>query len=204
MSVADPLPPTRLPVGRGPRRLGEVALESGLVTQEQLPQETTTLYAARFASWQDCDPGLAIRQGGSSRPMPTRIVSPGRKRSRQPQGGFTLVELLVVITILGVLAAIVLFNISSVSANAACQAMKTEAATIQDAADHYYRNTGAYPDSTPSDKASPAAGDAVNVTELKTANLLPQSPPATETFTYNAAPNGTVHGVLAGAACTYN
>lgn len=136
--------------------------------------------------------------------MLTRIVSQARKRSRQSQGGFTLVELLVVITILGVLAAIVLFNISGVSASAACNAMKTDGATIQSAADLYYNNTGAYPDSTGGDKASPAAADVVNITELKTANLLHQSPPATETFTYNASPNGTVHGALAGATCTYN
>ncbi len=135
--------------------------------------------------------------------MLTRIVSQARRRSRQTQGGFTLVELLVVITILGVLAAIVLFNISGVSASAACNAMKTDGATIQSAADLYYNNTSKYPDSV-ADTATPAATDGVNITELKTANLLHQSPPATETFTYLASPNGTVHGVLAGAVCTYN
>ncbi len=136
--------------------------------------------------------------------MLTRIVSQARKRSRHSQGGFTLVELLVVITILGVLAAIVLFNISGVSASAACNAMKTDGATIQSAADLYYNNTGNYPDSV-ADKPAPLAGEGVNITELKTANLLHQSPPGTETFTYNASPNGTVHGTLAGnAGCLYN
>ena len=76
--------------------------------------------------------------------MLTRIASQARNRSRQTQGGFTLVELLVVITILGVLAAIVLFNISGVSANAACNAMKTDGATIQAA--------------QPAMQAAPAAG----------------------------------------------
>ncbi|HKV31351.1 MAG TPA: type II secretion system protein, partial [Candidatus Dormibacteraeota bacterium] len=46
-----------------------------------------------------------------------------RRRSHRHQGGFTLVELLVVIAILGILAAIVLFNISGVNANAACNGM---------------------------------------------------------------------------------
>ena len=136
--------------------------------------------------------------------MLTRIVSQARRRSRQTQGGFTLVELLVVITILGVLAAIVLFNISGVSASAACNAMKTDGATIQSAADLYYNNTGKYP-VTGGDTATPAAASTVNIAELLAANLLHQSPAATEAFTYKASPNGTVQGNLVPAtACVYN
>jgi prepilin-type N-terminal cleavage/methylation domain-containing protein len=138
--------------------------------------------------------------------MMLSILKNARRRSQRAQGGFTLVELLVVIAILGVLAAIVLFNISGVNASAACNGMKTDGATIQGAADIYYNNTGKYPDGAAGgDTATPATGDAVNVNELLTANLLHQAPQATETFTYKASPNGTVHGVLTGnAACTYN
>jgi general secretion pathway protein G len=133
------------------------------------------------------------------------LVRQARKRSQRNQGGFTLVELLVVIAILGVLAAIVLFNISGVSATAACNAMKTDGATIQDAADLYYNNTGKYP-VTGGDTATPAAASSVNIAELTGANLLHQAPPATEAFTYNASPNGTVHGQLVPdvATCRYN
>ena len=129
-----------------------------------------------------------------------------RKRARRGQGGFTLVELLVVIAILGILAAIVLFNISGVNASAACNAMKTDGATVQGAADLYYNNLNVYP-VLPADVAAPANGSGVNVTELLTSNLLHQRPSATETFTYITGANygnGTVHGVLAGAACLYN
>ena len=42
------------------------------------------------------------------------LLKDARRRSQGGQHGFTLVELLVVIAILGVLAAIVLFNISGV------------------------------------------------------------------------------------------
>src|SRR5438105_10159780 len=61
------------------------------------------------------------------------------------QRGFTLVELLVVIAILGIMAAIILFNISGVNANAACKGMKTDGATIQGAADLYWNTYGVYP-----------------------------------------------------------
>src|SRR5437879_13322508 len=72
------------------------------------------------------------------------ILQDARKRSHRHQGGFTLVELLVVIAILGVLAAIVLFNISGVNSSAACNVMKTDGATIQGAADTYWNTYGVY------------------------------------------------------------
>jgi general secretion pathway protein G len=133
------------------------------------------------------------------------LMKRARKRSGRNQGGFTLVELLVVIAILGILAAIVLFNISGVSASAACNAMKTDGSTIQDSADLYYNNTGKYP-VTGGDTATPAGAAGVNIGEITGANLLHQAPPATEAFTYNASPNGTIHGQLVPdvATCRYN
>jgi prepilin-type N-terminal cleavage/methylation domain-containing protein len=140
------------------------------------------------------------------------ILKDARRRSQRGQRGFTLVELLVVIAILGVLAAIVLFNISGVNASAACNGMKTDGATIQAAADLYYNNNGVYPDSV-ADKAVPLSGEGVNINELLTASLLHSAPAPqngnTETFTYKAAPPaGTVTGVLKNSAgttlCTYN
>jgi prepilin-type N-terminal cleavage/methylation domain-containing protein len=139
--------------------------------------------------------------------MVLSLLKDARRRSHRGQGGFTLVELLVVIAILGILAAIVLFNISGVNGNAACNAMKTDGATIQGAADIYYTNTAAYP-VTGGDKAVPLNADGVNVGELITANLLHQGPPATEAFTYVVKAgygSGTVQGNLVPAtACKYN
>ncbi|TMC44889.1 MAG: prepilin-type N-terminal cleavage/methylation domain-containing protein [Chloroflexi bacterium] len=153
------------------------------------------------------------------------ILKDARKRSHRHQGGFTLVELLVVIAILGVLAAIVLFNISGVNANAACNGMRTDGATIQGAADLYWNTYGVYPVGTadvippatlpgPADVITPAAGTTVNQFELLRANLLHSStlnwnnaaPPAgTEQFTYKASPpQGTVHGAITTNACVYN
>ncbi|HEX9095490.1 MAG TPA: prepilin-type N-terminal cleavage/methylation domain-containing protein [Candidatus Dormibacteraeota bacterium] len=151
------------------------------------------------------------------------ILNDARKRSHRHQGGFTLVELLVVIAILGVLAAIVLFNISGVNASAACNGMKTDGATLQGAADLYWNTYGVYPvgQNSPAtipgvnDVATPAAGAYVNEQELLMANLLHSAtngwntaapPPAgTEIFTYKASPpQGTVHGAIQGNACVYN
>jgi len=75
------------------------------------------------------------------------------------QDGFTLVELLVVIAILGALAAIVLFNISGVNANAACNAMKTDGATLQAAADLYWNTYAVYPVGTATPPSLPGASD---------------------------------------------
>ena len=152
------------------------------------------------------------------------LLKDARRRSQRGQHGFTLVELLVVIAILGVLAAIVLFNISGVNANAACNGMKTDGATIQGAADLYWNTYGVYPvgTATPaslpgaSDVATPAAGTTVNQQELLMANLLHSStqgwnaaapiPAMTEQFTYKASPpQGTVHGAFSsGSPCVYN
>lgn len=152
--------------------------------------------------------------------MLLQALKNARRRSQRSQGGFTLVELLVVIAILGVLAAIVLFNISGVNASAACNGMKTDGATIQGAADLYYNLYGVYPAGTATPASLPGAADAVNPgavantpvnqQELIMANLLHSTTagwtaPANgqEQFVYKSAPRGTVTGTIVGNAnCT--
>src|ERR1700694_2742665 len=148
-----------------------------------------------------------------------------RRRLPRNQGGFTLVELLVVIAILGILAAIVLFNISGVNANAACNGMRTDGATLQGAADLYYNTYGVYPVGNAgvvppavlpgaADAVTPGPNTMVNQAELLQATLLHSAtnnwnaavPPAgTELFTYKALPpRGSVHGAIQGNPCVYN
>jgi prepilin-type N-terminal cleavage/methylation domain-containing protein len=59
--------------------------------------------------------------------------------------GFTLVELLIVIVILGILAGIVVFAVGNLTSNAKTNACATEKATISTALEAYKANTGVYP-----------------------------------------------------------
>ena len=58
--------------------------------------------------------------------------------------GFTLIELLVVIAILGILAAIVIFNVTGVTQRGSAAACKTDLSTVQSASDAYYSDHGTY------------------------------------------------------------
>ena len=63
--------------------------------------------------------------------------------------GFTLVELLIVIVILGILAGIVVFAVGNLTSNAKTNACATEKSTIGTALEAYKANTGAYPANGP-------------------------------------------------------
>ncbi len=62
--------------------------------------------------------------------------------------GFTLVELLVVIVILGVLAAVVVFSVSGITNNSDKSACKTQLRTIETAVEAYRAQEGGYPANT--------------------------------------------------------
>ncbi len=68
------------------------------------------------------------------------------KLFKSAQKGFTLIELLVVISILGVLAAVVILNVTKYMSAGKEQAAATELANVQTAVSAYmYDNTGAVP-----------------------------------------------------------
>jgi type IV pilus assembly protein PilA len=65
------------------------------------------------------------------------------------QKGFTLIELLVVISILGVLAAVVILNVTKYIGSGKTQAAATELANVQTAVSAYmYDNSGTVPGTT--------------------------------------------------------
>ena len=82
------------------------------------------------------------------------------EKKRSGEGGFTLVELLIVIVILGILAAIVVLAIGGLSGSAQTATCKSGAKTVESAEDAYFAST------TPS-----AYG---TIAQLETAGLLKQ------------------------------
>jgi general secretion pathway protein G len=61
------------------------------------------------------------------------------------QRGFTLVELLIVIVILGILAGIVVFAVGNLGSSAKANACATEKSTISTALEAYKAQNGSYP-----------------------------------------------------------
>ena len=67
------------------------------------------------------------------------------KRRRSSEAGFTLVELLIVVIILGILAAIVVPQFGSSTDDAKSAALDTTLAHVRGAVDLYYQQHGDYP-----------------------------------------------------------
>jgi general secretion pathway protein G len=61
------------------------------------------------------------------------------------ESGFTLVELLIVIAILGVLAGVVVFSVAGITDNGQTSACKTEASTVRAAEEAFYAKSTATP-----------------------------------------------------------
>ena len=68
-----------------------------------------------------------------------------RRRGAVVDKGFTLVELLIVIVVLGILSGIVVFGVGQFRGDAQKAACKADLATVSVAADAFGVSTGAYP-----------------------------------------------------------
>src|SRR4051794_8180497 len=79
------------------------------------------------------------------------------RKARKNESGFTLIELLIVIIILGILAAIVVFAVSSTRSDSVASACKTDLKSAQLSAEAVNTKTGSYP-AAQDDAVAPANG----------------------------------------------
>ena len=84
------------------------------------------------------------------------------------QGGFTLVELLLVVAILGILATVAIMNVGGMSDEAREKATRTSIATIEQSARMFEIRTGKYPDSI--DQLMQPMGDRPPLLDKKSMN----------------------------------
>jgi len=102
-------------------------------------------------------------------------------RPRACHRGFTLVELLVVITIIGILAGLALVGIRSAIIRAQNAAMKIEVSNIAQALDLYKQDKGAYPPDG-NTVAIPVAADRVTAFNRHLRKIFPQRNASTDFF----------------------
>ena len=67
------------------------------------------------------------------------------ERARSDESGFTLIELMIVIVILGVLAGIVIFAVGGITDNGNVAACKSDVKTVDVAVEAYKAKNGVYP-----------------------------------------------------------
>jgi type II secretory pathway pseudopilin PulG len=110
---------------------------------------------------------------------PSRTPFHQNKNTSHASSAFTLVELLGVITIIGILAGLTLGGAGAIRRHAATSQAKSEIAALQAACDRYYAENNAYPSNTAVDPSS---------------NFSPTNPVPSQTLFTNLIGSSTLSG----------
>lgn len=79
--------------------------------------------------------------------MENSLIMKKNEKRKTKKAGFTLVELLLVVTILGVLATVAVMNIGGIGEDSRIKTTQTDIATIEQAVSTYEIRTGKFPSS---------------------------------------------------------
>ena len=111
-------------------------------------------------------------------------------KSFKKQGGFTLLELLIVIVIIGILALLIIPNITSAPKKARDTKRKTDVTTVRKSLEEYFVNNNVYPSSSGSLGASGVLAElqAGSAPILKT---IPTDPKNSGVYVYTYTPANT-------------
>jgi general secretion pathway protein G len=108
------------------------------------------------------------------------------------ESGFTLVELLIVIAILGILAGVVVFSVAGIQDNSQTAACKTEASTVKGAEEAYYAANKTYATGVQLSTAPKLLNSAPTMVTIAVTAAAPGPPivPASYALTYTAVCGG--------------
>lgn len=102
---------------------------------------------------------------------------------KRQQEGFTLIEMLIVVIILGILAAVVVFGVSTFREDSVDKACKTDVQSVETAAEAYRTKTGNYPQPVADDPATTATNESKTAIEVLVDNKYLKAAPDNTEYT---------------------